>query len=159
MVDAVRFNEQDLAAVDAAVTQLEKVLGKLVALEPQERKRLFKMGNKNEKFCREAMNVLDKNRQLVPPALDLNGALAALATLDGLRPRTAQILRLAERLQDTQLLLGSNVATAARLGYRALQQYGDAHGLEGMRQALGARFKRRSPSNKTGRAGGEVKAA
>ncbi len=147
MSTAVRFTPEDLAAIDAALAQLEQRFAKLVALDIKQRQRLFKMGNKTEKFCREALNVLDKNRQLAPPAMDLNGALSALRTIDELRPRSKQILKLAERMRDTELALGSDVATAARQGYNSLGEFGDRHGLEGMRQALSARFKRRSAAN------------
>ena len=140
---AVRFTEEDLAAIDAALTQLDQRFARLVALDAKERRRLYKMGNKTEKFCREALTVLDKNRQLASPAMDLNGALSALRTIDELRPRTAQILRLAERMRDTSLALGAEVATTARQGYNAMGEHGDRHGLTGMRQTLAVRFKKR----------------
>lgn len=142
---SIRFTEDDLAAIDGALGQLEVSLAKLQAIDGKQRRRLFKMGDKTEKFCREALIVLDKNRQLVPPAMDLSGAQASLATIDVLRPRAKQIMRLAERMQDTQLMLGADVATTARQGYQALREYGDAHGLEGMRQSLSTRFKRGRP--------------
>ena len=147
MATTVRFTEEDLAAIDAALTQLEQRFVKLIALDGKQRQRLFKMGNKTEKFCRETLSVLDKNRQLATPAMDLNGALTALRTIDELRPRSKQILKLAERMRDTELALGSDVATAARQGYNSLGEFGDRHGLEGMRQALSARFKRRAAAN------------
>lgn len=143
MALSIRFTEEDLAAIDAAFSQLEQRFARLVALDAKERRRLYKMGNKTEKFCREALNVLDKNRQLAPPAMDLNGALAALRTIDELRPRTKQILRLAERMRDTELALGAEVATTARQGYNAIGEYGDRHGLTGLRQMLAVRYKRR----------------
>ena len=143
MAISIRFTEEDLAAIDAALTQLEQRFARLVALDAKERRRLYKMGNKTEKFCREALNVLDKNRQLAPPAMDLNGALTALRTIDELRPRTKQILRLAERMRDTELALGAEVATTARQGYNAMGEHGDRHGLTGMRQTLAVRFKKR----------------
>ena len=139
---AVRFTEEDLAAIDAALTQLDQRFARLVALDAEERRRLYKMGNKTEKFCREALTVLDKNRQLASPAMDLNGALTALRTIDELRPRTKQILRLAERMRDTELALGAEVATTARQGYNAMGEHGDRHGLTGMRQTLAVRFKK-----------------
>ena len=143
---AVRFNEEDLAAIDGALAVLEQRFGKLVSLEAKERQRLFKMGNKTEKFCRETLHVLDKNRQLVPPAMDLNRALSALLTIDQLRLRTKQVLRLAERMRDTELALGAEVATTARQGYNAMGEYGDQHGLEGVRLMLSVRFKKRQAS-------------
>ena len=143
MAIAVRFTEEDLAAIDAALTQLDQRFAKLVALDTKERRRLYKMGNKTEKFCREALTVLDKNRQLASPAMDVNGALVALRTIDELRPRTRQILRLAERMRDTELALGAEVASTARQGYNAMAEHGDRHGLTGLRQTLAVRFKRR----------------
>ena len=139
----VSFTDEDLAAIDDALAQLEQRFSRLVSLNTRERRRLYKMGNKTEKFCREALTVLDKNRQLAPPAMDLNRALSALRTIDALRPRTRQILALAERMRDTELALGSEVATAARQGYNAMGEYGDRHGLTGMRQTLAVRYKKR----------------
>ena len=155
---AVRFTEEDLAAIDAALVQLDQHFDKLIALDAKGRQRMFKMGNKSEAFCRQALTVLDQNRQLAPPAMDLNRALTALRTIDELRPRSKQILALAQRMRDTELALGSDVATAARQGYKSLGEYGDRHGLEGMRQALSARFSRRSRS-KPSDAGGKDQAA
>lgn len=143
MALAIRFTDEDLAAIDAALTQLEQRFARLVALDAKERRRLYKMGNKTEKFCREALTVLDKIRQLASPAMDLNGALTALRTIDELRPRTKQILRLAERMRDTELALGAEVATTARQGYNAMGEHGDRHGLTGMRQTLAVRYKKR----------------
>ena len=146
MALSIRFTDEELAAIDAALTQLDQRFAKLVALDSKERRRLYKMGNKTEKFCREALTVLDKNRQLASPAMDLNGALTALRTIDELRPRTRQILRLAERMRDTELALGAEVASTARQGYNAMGEHGDRHGLTGLRQTLSARFKKRTPT-------------
>ena len=55
---SIRFTEEDLAAIDAALTQLEQRFARLVALDAKERRRLYKMGNKTEKFCRETLIVL-----------------------------------------------------------------------------------------------------
>ena len=156
---AVRFTEEDLSAIDAALDQLEQRYAKLIALNAKTRQRMFKMGNKTEKFCREALNVLDKNRQLAPPAMDLNKALTALRTIDELRPRAKQILALAERMRDTELALGSEVATTARQGYNAMGEYGAQHGLTGMRQTLSARFKKRPPAEAANDDGTEEGAA
>ena len=159
MSTAVRFTDEDLAAIDAVLVQLDQHFNKLVATDAKARKRMFKMGNKSEAFCRQALTVLDQNRQLVPPAMDLNKALTALRTIDELRPRAKQILALAERMKNTEQALGADVATAARQGYKSLGEYGDRHGLEGMRQALSARFSRQGKRRKSGDVGNEDQAA
>lgn len=143
MTSTIRFTKEDLAAIDAALAQLEQRFAPLVALDGNDRRRLFKMGAKSEAFCRQALTVLSKNRRLAPPAMDLDGALEALATIDELRPRAKQIMAMAARLKDSEQVLGASVAKAARLGYRALDEYGAAHGLDGMKQSLSKRFSRR----------------
>lgn len=147
MSTSIRFTQEDLAAIDAALAQLEQRFARLIAMDTKQRQRLYKMGNKTEKFCRETLNVLDKNRQLAAPAVDLNGALTALRTIDELRPRTKQILRLAERMRDTEQALGADVAATAKEGYNILNRMGDRHGLQGMRQTLAVRFKKRPAAN------------
>ena len=155
MATSTRFTADDLSAITAALAVLEQRFAKLEALTPKERQRLFKMGFKTEKFCRETLHVLDKNRQLVPPAMDLPKALSALRTIDELRPLTHQLERMVQRMKDTQVGLGADVATAARQGYKSLSEYGGRHGLEGKRQALGVRFKRGTPANAVEGEGGE----
>ena len=150
MSTATRFTAEDISAIDAALAVLEQRFAKLVALTPKQRQRLFKMGNKTEKFCRETLHVLDKNRQLAPPAMDLPKAISALRTIDELRPRLHQLEKMVQRIKDTQIGLGADVATAARQGYKSLAEFGGGHGLEGKRQALGVRFKRSSAPANTG---------
>ncbi len=75
--------------------------------------------------------------------MDLDKALAALDTIDQLRPRAKQIVALAARMKDSEIVLGADVAKAARQGYKALDEYGAAHGLDGLKQVLSKRFSRR----------------
>ena len=82
-------------------------------------------------------------QKVAPSTLDLDSALAALATIDQLRPRAKRIVQLAERLRDSEQLLGANVAKAARKGYTAIRDFGENQGLEGLHAALSSRFRRR----------------
>lgn len=143
MSTAIRFTEDDLAAIDTALVQLEQRFTPLIALDARHRRRLFKMGAKSEAFCRQALTVLSKNRRITPPAMDLDEALAALSTIDQLRPRAKQLLALVARMKDSEILLGADVARTARQGYKALDEYGATHGLDGMKQVLSKRFSRR----------------
>lgn len=77
--------DADLAAIDGALATLEEKLGNLISLNPDEIRALAKMGDKSEAFCRQTLVVLDQNRQVVPPSLDLNEALTDLRTIDALR--------------------------------------------------------------------------
>lgn len=138
------FTDAQLQAVDAALTELEAQLAALVSLTSREKAALPKMGEKSEAFCRQALRVLDQNRQLVPPNLPLAGALADLTMIDQLRPRLVRLSRLAERVGDTDTVLGANVMDVALQSYGLLKLRGKGEGLKALRHELGVRFRRRA---------------
>jgi len=131
---------QDLADLDAAIDTLQRVLGPMIALQPQQRRDLIKMGDKSEAFCRQTLAVLTSNPQIVPPNLDLAEANADLAALDQLRPRLNELQQLSERLDDTVLALGSDVIGVALEGYGLLKVSGKNEALKSVRKDLSARF-------------------
>lgn len=147
MKQPFRLDENELLGIDESLEQLETILDDLVALDPPTRKRLFKMGDKSEAFCRQALTLLDQNRQVVPPSLELEEALEDLSTIDLLRPRLKRVQRLVERMADTEMALGADVAQAARKGYALLKVAGRNQGLETLRGELAGRFRGRRPGN------------
>ncbi len=140
---SLQFTEAQLAEFDAGLTALENVLRGLLSFTPDQRRGLVRMGPKSEAFCRQTLNVLAQNTQVIPAALDLEEAQADLSTLDALRPRLARLNRLAERAQDTEEALGSDVMSFALEGYAMLKVAGRNQGLEGLRRDLSGRFAKR----------------
>ncbi len=137
---SLALSAADLDAVDAALSALEARLTGLVALQPDDRRGLTKMGDKSEAFCRQTLTVLAQNPQVIPPSFDLVEARADLAAVDVLRPRLARLRRLTERAEDSEMALGSDVMIASLEGYALLKVSGRNQGLEGLRQSLSARF-------------------
>lgn len=129
-----------LAAIDAALTTLEKNLSGLIALRPSQRQELRKMGDKSEHFCRQTMHVLANNPQIVPPTLGLADAQNDVAALDALRPRVKRIQQLNERARDTLIGLGSDIMTTSIEGYGILKVVGKNQGLDELRKELSVRF-------------------
>lgn len=123
-----------------ALTELEGALAGLISLEAEERRRLTKMGQKSEVFCRQALSVLAQNPQIVPPSLNLAEAQSDLRALDRLRPVLDRLQRLAERGADTEIALGSDVMDVALEGYGLLKVSGKNQGLDGLRKELSARW-------------------
>jgi hypothetical protein len=133
-----------------ALTELEGALSGLISLDAEERRRLTKMGQKSEVFCRQALSVLAQNPQIVPPSLNLSEAQADLRALDRLRPVLDRLQRLAERGADTEIALGSDVMDVALEGYGLLKVSGKNQGLDGLRRELSSRFSRtRKPETAT----------
>ena len=145
---------QDLADIDNALATLRRCFAPMIALQPAQRRELYKMGDKSETFCRQTLAVLAANPQIVPPSLDLAEAQADLAALDQLRPRLMQLQQLVERADDTCLALGSDVITVALEGYGLLKVSGKSEALKGARKELSARFAKGGPERRLHRAWG-----
>ena len=142
---SIVITDEQRAALLATVQQLEHQLtGLTVALGPDKRRELLKMGVKSETFCRQALSALDKNRQVVPPSLGLDEALLDLRALDILRPLSQRLQQLTEQLQDTEMALGSDLMHTAVEGYGLLKLTGKNQGLDGLLKDLGGRFSRRA---------------
>ena len=139
---SLNLSAQDLADADAAIATLRRVFAPMIALQPTQRRDLYKMGDKSEVFCRQTLSVLAANPQIIPPSLNLAEAQADLAALDQLRPRLQQLEQLVERADDTALALGSDIITVALEGYGLLKVSGKSEALKGARKDLAARFSR-----------------
>ena len=139
IVSLVLTDEQINAAMDA-LTALEGALAGLISLDAEERRRLTKMGQKSEVFCRQAISVLAQNPQIVPRSLQLADAQADLLALDRLRPVLDRLQKLAERGNDTEIALGSDVMDVALEGYGLLKVSGKNQGLDGLRKELSSRW-------------------
>ena len=139
IVSLVLTDEQINAAMDA-LTALEGALAGLISLDAEERRRLTKMGQKSEVFCRQAISVLAQNPQIVPRSLQLADAQADLLALYRLRPVLDRLQKLAERGSDTEIALGSDVMDVALEGYGLLKVSGKNQGLDGLRKELSSRW-------------------
>lgn len=136
----VRLTDTDLTEVDNAIRVLRGVFSHFVALEPEQRRALTKMGGKSEMFCRQTLDMLASNPQIVPPSVNVGDARADLAALDALRPRLQQLRQLVERGEDTSLALGSDAMSCALAGYALLKVAGKGEALKGARRQLSMRF-------------------
>ena len=145
---SLSLTDAQLSVIDQSLTDLETQLSGLIAMNAAQRKSLARMGDKSESFCRQTLNVLAQNPQVVPPSVALQDGLADLEALDRLRPRLQRMLRLTERAADTETALGSDVMNVALQGYALLKVAGRNQGLEGLRRELGSRFAK-SPRQET----------
>lgn len=137
---SLHLSADDLAVFDSALVNIENILARGIALTPQQRRDLYKMGDKSEAFCRQALMLLSNNPQVVPPSLSVTEALADLQALDALRPRLDKLRQLTERAEDTELALGSDIMGAALEGYALLKVAGKGEALKSARRDLSARF-------------------
>ena len=146
---SLTLSEAELAEMDASIGALEATLSRhLMDLSVDERRSLPKMGDKSEAFCRQTLNVLSQNPQVVPAGLDLAEARRDLLALDQLRSRTTRLRQLLGRAEDTETALGSDVMRASLEGYALLKVLGKGSGLESLRRDMAARFSRSTAATK-----------
>jgi hypothetical protein len=141
LIDLV-FTDAQLDAIDGALDILDANFDGLIALAAVQRRRIYKMGSNSEPFCRQAVMVLAQNPQIVPPTLDVEQAQADLVALEQLRTRSIRLKRLMERIDDSEMALGSDVLAVARTGYKLIQVVGAQHGLGPALRELEPRFQR-----------------
>ena len=138
-----------LAAVDAALAELETHLSALIYLTPTQKVTATKMGAKSADFCRQALTVLSQRPDVLPAGIKLADATADLETREQLRPRLARLTALFQRAFDTDIALGSNVMAMALYGYKQLKLNGGGTGLEALQREAAGRFGARRRRAKT----------
>jgi hypothetical protein len=141
---SIALSDEDIAAINMALGDIESRLIQLVALDNDARRGLTKMGDKSEAFVRQTLMVLEQNPDIVPAAINLSEAQADLRAMDQLRPVAARLQRLSERVSDSRMALGSDAMNTALQGYGLLKLAGRNKGLQALSQALSARFSRNS---------------
>jgi hypothetical protein len=135
----------DLQAVSDALATVRAKLPFLTDLTPQDKRRLFKMGDGSRAFVEKALIAAQANPQVLPPAFDLAEYSRDWALWAQLGVVTNNITQLAELVDDTQTALGSDLMSAALTAYGHLSE-ASVGGLEEIKADLGKRFSRTSPA-------------
>lgn len=132
--------------VDGHINGLERALAPLlVSLSQPERRRLVKMGDASEPFCRKTHTAMRDNAWMVPQAVDVGEMGRDLASHDALAERQARLAQLMAKIADTDVALGSDIMSAALDGYALLKRVGGAEGLHPLRRGLARRFDAQGP--------------
>ena len=105
-------------ALDQAITALEhEWIPVLAALDgSRQRRQLARMEPGSEAFCRKAHDAMRANAMLLPFNLDVAEMGRDLDNHDALGMRMGRLLRLLEKVRDTDIALGSDVMVAALSG-------------------------------------------
>ncbi|WP_460760714.1 hypothetical protein [Lysobacter fragariae] len=136
------FDDAQWAQVDQGLDVLETAIEPmLVALNgPGVRRRLVKMGDGSEAFCRKTHDAMNTNRHLLPSTFDLEEMARDIKSHDALGIRLARMAQLMEKMRDTDMALGSDVMVIALAGYQLLKIAGKGEGLDAVSRDMGKRF-------------------
>ena len=83
--------------------------------------------------------VLEQNQHILPPTFDYEEMKTDLADHTALEPRVLRIREVLNKMEDTQMALGSDVMVAASEGYSLMKLFGKAEGLTELQQAMRVR--------------------
>lgn len=142
---SVSFPPDSVQRVREALAILETEFTALVSLSKDERRDLFRMGPKSQAFCTTALNVAEEHSGIMPRDFDIAAFRQDQDALDVLRPLAMRFDQLNQRMADTELVLGSDLMSAALEVYGLVKGSAKDKGLDQARQALSERFGRNGP--------------
>lgn len=147
---SLTLSAERLAAIDAAVTALEKELDDFVELSVAQRRELLKLGPKNQAFCSATIEVMERNPGALPADFDLDAIREDRIALGQVRPLLSRLRMLVTRVQDTEMALGSDLYKAALAGYRFAKATGSGAMLDELRIEASPRFGSQGYGKKAG---------
>jgi hypothetical protein len=138
------ISEPDRQAVLAAIETIRQKMPFLIALTPEQRRSLPKMGDKSRAFVDKALNVAQLNSDFLPRSFSVEEMARDVALTAALQPIMAALTRLQEQVLDTYTEVGSEAYTAALVVYQSARIGGEGEALEALLDDMGQRFARKS---------------
>ncbi|WP_309714425.1 hypothetical protein [Armatimonas sp.] len=140
-IDAT-FSDQDRDEVLAAIATIRAKLPFLQNATLEDRQELLKLGPKSEVFAVGMVDLATQDDSFLPRSFELEEPQQDRALREKLRPIRIEITRLNEALDDTDLLLGSDLYVAALEIYAAAKQHGRSEANDTLLAEFGRRFAR-----------------
>ncbi len=138
-----------LKTVLELIKQLEAALPFLMALSPEERKSLPRMGDASRPFVDKSLKLAQAHNDFLPRSFDTGEFAADVQLYNALDTVRTRLSPLVEKLDDTMTVTGSDAYLAALEVYRYASTNGEAAGLDELIALMGKRFSHRSRKPKT----------
>lgn len=136
----------DLISLIGALGKLQQQMPYLVGLSRGERRKLPKVGPLTRSFVADALATAQTNPGLLPRSIDITGLRSRADTLDRLGEVKRTLAQFLEKVDDTEVLLASEVYAAARTVYAVMKTPAAVPGLKERQDRLAVRFARKSKS-------------
>lgn len=138
---------EDMQEIMDAIGVLQRKLPFLINMTLDERRTHLKMGDRSVPFVGKSLDYSQTNNHLVPPFLDVTEFDKDMVLINQLTQIERPLLSLAEGINDTKLLAGSEAFSAALLFYQAVKLAAQMNipGVKSIYEDLRARFPSRGP--------------
>jgi hypothetical protein len=97
----------DLTEIKNAIAKIQTKMPFLVNLSIDERRRLYKMGDKRLAFVQNSLTAARNNRGILPTSFDFDGYVKDCELATSLTDVLTSLLQLTEQVDDTLMAVGS----------------------------------------------------
>ncbi len=119
---SINFSNEELEKINQAIKVLQQILlPKLVKLNPEQRQEIAKMGDKTLAFVTKSYEYAKQNPALVPAYLDINEMKTDLDAVESLRQIFSPLQEIAQDLEDSMMVSGSEAYIASLSFYNAVK--------------------------------------
>ncbi|MBW4445077.1 MAG: hypothetical protein KME10_28580 [Plectolyngbya sp. WJT66-NPBG17] len=137
-----QLSDTDLQEIKAALATIENKLPFLVHLTTEERRKLFKMGNKSLSFVSNSLMAAQTNPDILPASFDLNEFSSNYQLAIALSEVHLRLQQLTEKVDDTLMSVSSEAMTDSLTVYDYIKTAAKkTPGLKAIADQLGERFK------------------
>ena len=110
----IEFSAEDLQKIDDSLTAIETVIAdKVIALQNEERSRYGRVGENTQNWISKINGHMNSKPEMVPPFIDTTEFGQDLAARMSIMPRVARLNAIVTGLEDTAILLGTDLYNAA----------------------------------------------
>jgi hypothetical protein len=136
------LSPEDVQEIKAALQTVQNKLPFLVALSPEERRKLVKMGDKSLAFVNNSVTAAQSNREIFPASFDVEEFVRDYQLATTLSELLTSMRQLTEQVDDTLLAVGSEAMTSSLTVYDYVKTAAKkTPGLKTIAEQLGERFK------------------
>ena len=136
------LSEADLDQIKTAIQTIEQKLPFLITLTPQERRKLFKMGDKSLAFVNNSLTAAHTNRDILPSSFDIDEFGRDYQLIASLTELLFGLQQLTEKVDDTLMAVSSEAMTSSLTVYNYVKMAVKLKpGLKVLAEQLGERFK------------------
>ncbi len=136
------LSEKDTQEIKAALQTIEEKLPFLITLSVEERRKLFKMGDKSLAFVKNSLTAAQSNRDILPASFDLDEFVRDYQLAATLTELLIGLRQLSEQVDDTLMAVSSEAMTSSLTVYDYVKTAAKkTPGLKTLAEQLGERFK------------------
>jgi hypothetical protein len=136
------LSEKDIQEIKAALQIIQQKLPFLITLSSQERRKLFKMGDKSLAFVNNSLTAAQSNRDILPASFDVEEFVRDYQLANSLTELLLGLRQLTEKVDDTLLAVGSEAMSSSLTVYDYVKTAAKkTPGLKTLAEQLGDRFK------------------